>query len=525
MAWAQQPGTAGQPSPASRGTAPKSASGAVNPVAPKAASAPAPASSFKRATPAKAGATPAQTTAQPASASPVTGNAAMERTPLEVEQQALPLQQQGWQTQQQTLAIQEQSFRTQERALPPGQRAMLKPIAYHVYKHHDSVVLHPFKGDIGEALFYSVPGDRSLDSFRSHASRITVIAPQAFALDSRGDLHGSLSSDVVTVASANSVGLMPLVINADFSRKGATHLLDSAAARDRAVGQLVNTARQLHLAGWQIDFENLSATERDDFTRFVTEVARGLHHDGRQLSVAVAARTSERHTDTWQTFSGVYDYAGLADAADFLSVMAYPEHDGSHPGPLASYPWVKQVVEHVLLYVPPQKLSLGLPTYQTDWGKRRVKVSIIRRVGRRIRHIVRWVLRMESHNGPADHGDYTLHWDPVLKSSYRVYWRHHRRHIVWIEDERSFAAKLQLVAEYHLRGFSVWRIGLEDPHIWAELPRAERLAKTAPAPANGELPQLIDRTGASSSTSSDSDGNGDVSGAAGEAQADSQIDR
>lgn len=450
----------------------------------------------------------------------------MERTPLEIEQQALPVQRQN-------LAIQEQSFRNQIQALPAGMQPVLKPIAFHVHRRsprrrstpEQPVVLHQFEGNIGQALFYSVPGDRSLDSFRAHASRIAIIAPQAFALDSGGTLHGGLPSGIVTVAAANSVGVVPLVINADFSRSGATHLLQSAAARDRAVGQLVDTARQLHLAGWQIDFEDLSATERDDFTRFVAEVARGLHHAGLQLSVAVAARTSERHTDTWDTFSGVYDYAGLADSADFLSVMAYPEHDGSHPGPLASYPWVKQVVEHVLLFVPPDKLSLGLPTYQTDWGKRRVKVSIIRRVGRRIRHIIRWVLRMESHNGPADHGDYTLRWDPVLKSSYRLYWRRRQRHVVWIEDERSFAAKLQLVSDYHLRGFSVWRIGLEDPHIWTELPRADRLAKALPAPAHREPPRLIDRTGGSS-VSSGSAGTDAVSGdTSSEAGTGSQIDR
>lgn len=448
----------------------------------------------------------------------------MERTPLQIEQQALPIQQQN-------LAIQEQSFRNQIHALPAGMQPALQPIAFHVHRRSrrslrkQPAVLHQFDGNIGQALFYSVPGDRSLDSFRAHASRISLIAPQVFALDANGTLHGSLPSGVATVANANSVGVMPLVINAGFSRSGAMHLLQSAAARDRAVGQLVDTARRLHLAGWQIDFENLSASERDAFTRFVGEVARGLHHDGLQLSVAVAARTNELHTDTWETFSGVYDYAGLADSADFLSVMAYPEHDGSHPGPLASYPWVKQVVAHVLLYVPPDKLSLGLPTYQTDWGKRRVKVSIIRRVGRRIRRIVRWVLRMESHNGPADHGDYTLHWDPVLKSSYRVYWHRRQRHVVWIEDERSFAAKLQLVSDYHLRGFSVWRIGLEDPHIWAELPQADRLAKATPAATHRALPQLIDRTGASSATSG-SDGNGDVSGdTSSQAQTDSQIDR
>lgn len=463
------------PKTAAPATAPPAAAGA-------APSAPSNAATPGAATPPAAGNAAATGAATP----PPAGDAAAPQSPLAIQQQALALQEQNVQAQQ-------QSFQQQEQALPPDQRAHLKPTAYH--RAADTPEgLHPFAGDIGAALFYSVPGARSLDSFREHASRISVIAPQAFALDHRGDLHGSLPNGVLPVAVSHNVGIMPLVINADFSRWGAGRLLRNPAARDRAIAQLVDTARSLNLIGWQIDFENLPASDREVFTRFVHEVALALHRKGKLLSVAVAARTSEQHTDTWHTFSGVYDYAGLAASADFLSVMAYPEHDGSHPGPLASYPWVRQVIDHVLLSVPPDKLSLGLPTYQTDWGERRVRVTIIRRVGRRLRRFIRWVYRLVGHNGAADHGDQTLHWDPVLKSSYRIYWLHHRRHIVWVEDERSFKAKLQLVSQYHLYGFSVWRIGLEDPHIWSELPRAEHLVE-APAPAAPDhLPTLIDRT-------------------------------
>jgi len=214
-----------------------------------------------------------------------------------------------------------------------------------------------------------------------------------------------------------------------------------------------------------------------------------------QLSVAVAARTSDDpHNESFRTFSGVYDYAALARSADFLSVMAYPESDAHHPGPLASYPWVEQVVRHVLLQVPADKISLGLPTYQSDWVERRVRISIRRRIEGKIRRVFRYIYRLFHHNGPVTVDSDNLKWDPVLKASYRIEGRGHSRHITWVEDERSFAAKLQLVVRYHLRGYSVWRIGLEDPHIWAELPlTGVEQAAAASAPLIS-VPRLSDHS-------------------------------
>lgn len=350
------------------------------------------------------------------------------------------------------------------------------------------VAIGPAPLDIGTALFYAVPGDSSAESFRAHADSIAVIAPQSFALDRYGRLKGSLPTDIAAIAHAHGVAVMPLVVNADFSKWGAIRMLRSLGARDRAVGALVDTARDLDLAGWQIDFENLPSSQRAAFSRFVAEAAGALHRHGKLLSVAVGARTSDDPgSNNYRGFSGVYDYVSLGRSADFLSVMAYPESDAAHPGPLASYPWVEKVVQHVLQEVPPDKVSLGLPTYQTDWVERRIRVSFRRRVAGRIRRIVHWIYRLIHHSGPAvDAGDEDLQWDPTLQSSYRIEGEGHSRKVLWVEDERSFEAKLRLVSQYHLRGFSVWRIGLEDPRIWNKLPEAVRTeAAAAPAAPGG----------------------------------------
>ncbi|MGH9519840.1 MAG: hypothetical protein ACRD2D_09315, partial [Terriglobales bacterium] len=130
---------------------------------------------------------------------------------------------------------------------------------------------------IGTALFYAVPGDSSAVSFRAHADSIAVIAPQSFALDRYGRLKGALPDDLVAIAHAHGVAIMPLVINADFSKWGAIRMLRSRGARDRAVGALVDSARDLGLAGWQIDFEDLPSSQRAAFSRFVAEAAGALH--------------------------------------------------------------------------------------------------------------------------------------------------------------------------------------------------------------------------------------------------------
>ncbi len=348
----------------------------------------------------------------------------------------------------------------------------------------EAVVFRP--ADIGEGLFYAMPGDAAVASFTAHADAIGVIAPQSFALDRHGLLRGSVPSGLMAVAQRNAVPLMPLVINAGFSRTNAIRLLHNASARDRAVGALVDTARSLNLAGWQLDFENLPSTQRRAFSEFVAEVAGALHRHGKLLSVAVAARTSEEHGKGFRTFSGVYDYAALGASADFLSVMAYPEYTDT-PGPLASVPWVEQVLNYVLREVPPSKVSLGLPTYQTDWWQRRYRRSVRERVEGKVHRVFHIVYRLVHRSGPVVEGP--LEWDPVAQSSYRIVGTGHHRKVTWVEDERSFAAKLKLVGQYHLRGFSVWRIGLEDPQLWTRLPPAPRRAVATLAP--GATPALI----------------------------------
>ena len=60
----------------------------------------------------------------------------------------------------------------------------------------------------------------------------------------------------------------------------------------------------------------------------------------------------------------------------------------------------------------------------------------------------------------------TLVWDDREKASYAFWSNAGVFEHVWIEDARAFAAKLELVRKYKLRGYSVWVLGTEDPRVW-----------------------------------------------------------
>jgi spore germination protein YaaH len=65
-----------------------------------------------------------------------------------------------------------------------------------------------------------------------------------------------------------------------------------------------------------------------------------------------------------------------------------------------------------------------------------------------------------------------IRWDDIQKAPYAMWEAHGVMRHAWMEDARAFHAKLGLVAQYKLRGYSVWKLGDEDPRTWESLPLA-----------------------------------------------------
>jgi spore germination protein YaaH len=317
-----------------------------------------------------------------------------------------------------------------------------------------------------EALWYSTASEESTQSFLAHAGQISIVSPQVFELDSFGIIRGHVDPRVVARAREKGVKLVPLVMNPGFDQPTIHHILNVAAARDRAVKSLVSLCRDNHFDGIQFDIENVNVIDKDSLTRFMRESAAALHRVGCTVSAAVVPRASDTpgpsSYDRWifENWRGAYDYKALADSLDFISYMTYAQHTGgTTPGPVAGFTWMEESLEHVLARgVSPSKISLGIPSYSDWWYPAYDAKAGARARGSDISFAKATALALDAGVRPT--------WDDRDK----VLWAHWPvagvNQFLWIEDARAFAAKLELVKRYGLRGYSVWVLGTEDPATW-----------------------------------------------------------
>lgn len=329
-----------------------------------------------------------------------------------------------------------------------------------------------------EAIFYYVNTEDSYQSLEAHIRQISILAPQAFKMDAQGAITGDLDPRALALAKQHNVPVMPLVVNPGFDEQIIHSVLQDSAARTRAISSLLALCQKHHFQGIQFDFEHIHVSYRDAYTQFVREAAAALRPKGYLLSAALFPRTSDAPGDSpfqkwyFDYRAGAFDYKALAEAADFLSIMTYDQHSSNTPpGPVAGLPWMERVIEYVLSKIPAQKFSLGIPLYSYHWfpsadlppveGGISGMFPRAKSTGRGL-SFANAMTVLRENNAAAK-------WDERNQIHLSYFERGDVFEYIFLEDGRSFRAKFDLVNKYGLRGFSSWRLGLEDPAIWETL--------------------------------------------------------
>jgi spore germination protein YaaH len=318
-----------------------------------------------------------------------------------------------------------------------------------------------------ERLFYYVDNEQSYTSLLKHIGQISVLGPQAYTVDSLGIVFGSIDRRVLELAKRRDVNVMPLVVNEAFHGPSLRRLLSDTAAQARATRALVALCRENGFWGIQFDIENINLEDKDRFTAWFTAAASALHAAGARISIAVVHRPEEfagplgYHRFLYESWREAYDVAALGKASDFISVMTYSQHTRrTPPGPSAGMPWTRDVVDYFLRNVPPDKLSLGIPLSGEHWFTRYDNTLPER--ARSWSESVSWTWG----SGLAERNGAKLQWDSTQAVNWTYYANGGTFEWLFLENARSFGAKLALAREKRLRGFSAWVLGSEDEGIW-----------------------------------------------------------
>ena len=124
------------------------------------------------------------------------------------------------------------------------------------------------------------------------------------------------------------------------------------------------------------------------------------------------------------------------------------------PGPIAALDWTEEGLTGVLEEVPADRLILGVPFYTRIWETKEGQVTDAPAAS------------MEEVQALVEEKNLTPLWSDTEQLHYVEYAQEDALYKIWIEDQDSMAARIELIRQYSLAGIAGWSGGYETPQIW-----------------------------------------------------------
>lgn len=293
----------------------------------------------------------------------------------------------------------------------------------------------------------------SYNSLISNDENINTVATFSHTVGPKGELMSSGESQANTVSFALSKGLKPLMLVHNFKNGGfdidlAHSVLSNEQNRKNLVNNILVAVSKEGYAGVNIDIEHIYWYDRPFYSAFIKELKEKLTPYGFLTTTAVMAKTYDSYQNN--NWSGAFDYKEIGKYADQVVLMTYDEHYfGGPAGPVASYPWVEDVLKYAVSVIPSKKVLMGVPGYGYDWASTGTRA-----------------IAMKNIENLAYSSGVTPQWNDYYKSPYFIYYKNGVKHEVWYENAASISSKLDLVDKYKLGGIGLWRLGYDNNQFW-----------------------------------------------------------
>ena len=282
---------------------------------------------------------------------------------------------------------------------------------------------------------------------------VNVVSPSFFYMTkySTTNVYENVGNEgiaYVNWAHENGYQVWPMFTNSNMSE--TSKMLSDYKSRQTVINQIINYIKQYNLDGINIDFEGMYEADKDNFSRFLIEIRPRLNEIGAVLSVDVTA------PDGAPEWSLCYDRYTIGKVADYVMFMAYDQYgvSATKAGTTAGHNWVEANVKKFLGQeeVKAEKIILGIPFYTRVWKEINGNVtSSVVNIGN-VNNVI-----------PSNA---TKTWDEDLQQYYVEYKKGGATYKIWVEDEKSIEAKLDLVSKYNLGGAAYWEYDRATNSIW-----------------------------------------------------------
>lgn len=295
-------------------------------------------------------------------------------------------------------------------------------------------------------------------------SGLTTISPTWFSLaDNNGTVASIASQSYVETAHASGYEVWGLVDNMSYPEVSTYDILSYSDKRAFVIEQLINYAKQYNLDGINVDFESLSAETGEPFIQFIRELSIQCRKE--QIVLSVDNYVPEAYTDHYnRKEQGIF--------ADYVIIMGYDEHykGSSESGSVASLDYVTNGIVKTLEEVPAERVINAVPFYTRIWIETPKTEAEAATEDTNTEYVPYKLdvqtVKMADAIAAVQKAGATVEWDEVTAQNYAEWTKDGSTYKVWLEDEQSLGAKLQVMVNNKLAGVAAWQLGYADSSVW-----------------------------------------------------------
>jgi len=314
-----------------------------------------------------------------------------------------------------------------------------------------SSLVRDHKINLAWHAIYTAAGNDTFEEYTAGTKGINVISPTWFSLtDNEGNYSSFASSSYV--AAAHNKGMEVWALLDNFSSEVSTfEIMSYTSKREKLINNLISDVLAVGADGINLDFEQISYDAGEHYVEFIRELSVACRANNIVLSVDnYVPRESTTH----------YNRKEQGVVADYVIIMGYDEHwgGGGVAGSVASLPYVYDGIEQTLSEVPSYKVINAIPFYTRVWKNDGGSVTSE-------------ALGMEATQRFIRENSVETHWDDDACQYYGEKVMSGILYQVWVEDNESIAAKLNVMDSHNLAGVAEWQLGLEDKSVWDVIER------------------------------------------------------
>lgn len=275
---------------------------------------------------------------------------------------------------------------------------------------------------------------------------INVISPTWFSVTgAEGTISSLASADYVNLAHEKGLEVWGLIDN--FNKDVSTlDTLSNRTSREHLIQKLIEEVKRVGLDGINVDFETLTQEEAPHFIQFIRELSISCRKNNLVLSI----------DNPVPQFTSFYNRKEQGIVADYVIIMGYDEHtDGTESaGSVASLPFVEEGIQQTLKEVPKNKIINGVPFYTRLWFTDKAGT------------VTSEIMGMDQASKIVTEMGMEMYWNKEVSQNYAELSTDNGLYQMWLEDEQSLDAKMQLIQKYELGGVAEWKLGFERADVW-----------------------------------------------------------